>query len=93
MAVGKLTAVTVERLQSEAELAWANYQVLQFDAAVVARARAPFPSEPIRSLDALHLAFFLQAGTHVPGLALLSLDERVRTAARALSATVLPQTF
>jgi predicted nucleic acid-binding protein len=54
--------------------------------------RRPFPEEPIRTLDAIHLATALLAKSLVPDLALLSLDERVRRSATQLGLTVLPVT-
>jgi prevent-host-death family protein len=56
----------------------------------VERARRPFPVEPVRTLDALHLASALVASARVTDLALLSLDERVRTAGRALGLPIVP---
>ena len=58
--------------------------------AVWLRAAGPFPVEPIRSLDALHLACLLDAREVVPDLAVLSLDHRVRENAAALGFRVLP---
>jgi hypothetical protein len=57
---------------------------------IIERARRPFPVEPVRTLDALHLSSALIASARVADLALLSLDERVRTAGRVLGLTVLP---
>jgi len=45
---------------------------------VIERARRPFPVEPIRSLDALHLSTALHVRNLVPDLRLLTLDRRVR---------------
>ncbi len=53
--------------------------VLTLEAEIVRRARRPFPEEPIRTLDAIHLAAALRARSLVPGTRLLSLDGRVRT--------------
>lgn len=58
--------------------------------AVWRRAAGTFPVEPIRSLDALHLASLLDAREVVPDVAILSLDHRVRENAAALGFTVLP---
>ncbi len=52
--------------------------------AMIDRARRPFPVEPIRTLDALHLASALGAKETLDDLALLSLDHRIRSAARAM---------
>lgn len=54
------------------------------------RAAGRFPVEPIRALDALHLAFVLDARAVVPDLAVLSLDVRVRENAAELGFDVLP---
>lgn len=45
---------------------------------ILDRARRPFPAEPVRTLDALHLATMLYLSPHLPPLDLLSLDDRVR---------------
>lgn len=58
--------------------------------AIVDRARQPFPDEPIRTLDALHHASALHANAVLPGLALLSLDERVRRAGASLGFEIPP---
>jgi predicted nucleic acid-binding protein len=61
-----------------------HWQVLRIDTEVVERARRSFPLEPIRTLDALHLASALVARGSVPGLVLLTLDERIRNVGRRL---------
>ena len=68
-----------------------HWAVLRLAEEVVSRARRPFPSEPIRTLDALHLAAALQARSLVPGTRLLSLDDRIRAAARELGFEVDPE--
>jgi len=68
----------------------AHWHVLRLGAEIVDRARQPFPGDPIRTLDAIHLASALVARSAVAGLALLSLDERVRTAGRKLGLTLVP---
>ena len=57
---------------------------------IVDRARRPFPLEPIRTLDAIHLASALAARSAVPGLELLTLEERLRTAAKQLGFRIQP---
>ena len=54
------------------------------------RARRPFPLEPIRTLDALHLASALVARAAVEDIELLSLDGRVRNAAASLGFALQP---
>lgn len=63
---------------------------LRIDEVVIDRARRPFPIEPIRTLDALHLAGALVARSAAPGLRLLSLDQRVRENAERLGFGVVP---
>ena len=70
----------------------AHWQVLRIDMEVVERARRPFPAEPIRTLGALHLASALAARSVVPGLALLTLDERIRAVGRHLGFHILMAT-
>jgi predicted nucleic acid-binding protein len=57
---------------------------------IVERARHPFPIEPIRTLDAIHLASALAVRSAVPGVELLTLDDRIRRAAKQLGFQVQP---
>ncbi len=68
----------------------ATWHMLRIGAEVVDRARQPFPGDPIRTLDAIHLASALVARAAVPGVALLSLDERMRGAAQRLGLPLQP---
>jgi predicted nucleic acid-binding protein len=67
-----------------------RWTLLGLDEEIVDRARRPFPAEPIRTLDAIHLASALTARKAVPDLAILSLDGRVRKAADRLGFQLLP---
>ena len=72
------------------ETAAASWVKLEMAGRVLARARAPFPVEPIRTLDALHLAtgvIFLEA---LPRMTVVSLNERVRANAASLGMEVRP---
>ena len=64
---------------------------LGVDEEVVERARRPFPVEPVRTLDALHLASALVARSAEAGLMLLTLDQRIRENAERLGFEVTPQ--
>jgi hypothetical protein len=59
------------------------------DASVMSRARQNFPVEPVRPLDALHLASVLARDQAVGRLTLASCDDRVR--ANALGYDVVPE--
>jgi predicted nucleic acid-binding protein len=82
-------AVAAERRAALARTAdhWVTFDL---DAEVVARARRPFPAEPIRTLDAIHLATAVLARSLVPDLGVLSLDERIRRSAEQMGFRVLP---
>ena len=68
-----------------------EWHILRVGADIVNRGRLPFPAEPVRTLDALHLASAIIARTAVPDLALLTLDERVRSSAQQLGFVTLPK--
>jgi predicted nucleic acid-binding protein len=68
-----------------------RWHILRVSGEIVDRARQPFPSEPVRTLDAIHLASALVARSAVAGLALLSLDDRIRGSANRLGLDVQPR--
>jgi predicted nucleic acid-binding protein len=69
----------------------AHWHVLRLGTDVVDRARRPFPGEPIRALDAVHLASALVARSAAAGLDLLSLDTRIRASAKHMGFRVRPE--
>lgn len=64
--------------------------VIALDEEVLRRAREPLPAEPVRTLDALHLASILVLDDALGGFEVASCDDRVRRNAAALGLTVLP---
>lgn len=64
--------------------------LVPLDAALDAHVGRVFPHEPVRTLDAVHLATALLLRPAAPGLAVLALDERVRRNALALGFVVVP---
>lgn len=68
----------------------AHWRLMPISREIVDRARRPFPGEPIRSRDAIHLASALLAADSLPDFALLSLDRRVRATGSRLGLRVLP---
>jgi predicted nucleic acid-binding protein len=68
----------------------AHWYVLRMGPEVVERARQPFPGDPIRTLDAIHVASALLARSAVAGLELLTLDGRIRDVARRVGLAVQP---
>jgi predicted nucleic acid-binding protein len=69
----------------------AHWNILRLDVEIVERARRPFPCEPVRTLDAIHLASALFARSVIPGIALLSLDQRIRASGAALGFDLVPK--
>ena len=90
VALKELTEAEAADRRAHLSAAAAHWQVLRIAGEIVDRARQPFPGDPIRTLDAIHLASLLVARSAVAGLRLLSLDERVRRAARGLGVAVEP---
>lgn len=67
-----------------------RWVVFHLEPEIVDRSRRPFPGEPIRTLDAIHLATALVARGLLSELSVLALDSRVRRAARELGLELLP---
>jgi predicted nucleic acid-binding protein len=84
-------SVKIEPLRARLEAAVAAWAIEPIAGSVVERARAPFPDDAIRSLDAIHLATAVVVGASLGELDVLSLDERVRSSAVALGFRVLPE--
>jgi hypothetical protein len=89
-ALGELTEAEAADRRAHLATAAAHWHVLRIGSEVVERARQPFPGEPIRTLDAVHLASVLVARSAVAGVEMLSLDDRIRKAAGRLGLRVRP---
>lgn len=83
-------SVNIESLRGRLDAAVAAWAIEPIAGRVVVRARAPFPDDAIRSLDAIHLATAVVMRSSVGEISVLSLDERVRSNAVALGFRVLP---
>lgn len=90
VSLGELTEAEAADRRAHLVAAASHWQVLRIAAEIVDRARLPFRGDPIRTLDAIHLASALTGRGAVAGLALLSLDDRVRKAGKALGLEILP---
>ena len=90
VSLGQLTEAEAADERARLNQAAAHWTVLGLASDMLERARRPFPIEPIRTLDALHLASALSARQAVPGIALLTLDHRVRGCARELGFELIP---
>jgi hypothetical protein len=89
-ALGELTEAEAADRRAHLTAAASQWQILRVAPEIVERARQPFPGEPIRTLDAIHLASALVARTAIAGLKLLSLDDRVRKAGKKLGLDIIP---
>jgi predicted nucleic acid-binding protein len=94
----EISAADVRRSLAEAAdrrarltAAASHWQILRVAPEIMERVRQPFPGEPIRTLDAIHLASALTARTAIVGLTLLSLDDRVRKAGKKVGLDVIPE--
>ena len=90
VALGELAEADAADRRAHLATVSTHWTLLRIGADVVERARQPFPGAPIRTLDAIHLASLLVARSAIAGLTLLSLDARVRGAAKLLGIEVLP---
>lgn len=88
--LGELSPERFAELRGELSRMASGWVLLRLSEETVERARDAFPEEPIRSLDALHLASILTTAALIPETALLSLDDRVRRCARALGLSLRP---
>jgi predicted nucleic acid-binding protein len=68
----------------------ASWATLELTGRVLDRACARFPHEPLRTLDALHLATAAMFHEALGTLTMVSLDERIRENAMALGLLVAP---
>jgi len=64
--------------------------IIAMDDEVLRRARGEFPVEPLRSLDAIHLASLRLLDDELGGLDVASCDERVRQNASAMGFLLVP---
>ena len=72
-----ITAADHRRLRGMLASQSAHWAFLALTDSVRQRASQAFPVEPVRSLDAIHLASALEAAELFPELAVLSLDQRI----------------
>ena len=85
-----MDAAVRDAARRKLEEAIALWSVMSISKQILRRAREPFPSEPVRSLDALHLASALRIREGRGEVSILSLDKRVRANATGLGFVVVP---
>jgi predicted nucleic acid-binding protein len=90
VATGDVAPAEAVRLRGILNRTASHWDLLRIDGEVVERARRPFPTEPLRALDAVHLASALVVAANAPELLLLSFDRRIRRAAHQLGLSLAP---
>jgi predicted nucleic acid-binding protein len=90
VALNELREADAGERQARLNAVSARWALLTLDEEIIERARRPFPLEPIRTLDAIHVASALIARRALPDVAVLSLDDRVRQAATRLGLPLAP---
>jgi predicted nucleic acid-binding protein len=90
VAIGQLDEARAADVFDAFALAVARWGVLDLSREVTDRAEDRFPIEPVRALDALHLASALNLRHAVSELCVLSTDERIRANGLRLGFEVVP---
>lgn len=83
-ATGRLTATEEQAAVRALQTFERRCFILDVDRAVLARVRRPFPVEPLRTLDAVHLATAELIGEPPQLVTIVTRDGRARDNARAL---------
>jgi predicted nucleic acid-binding protein len=89
--IGEIDEATAADRRAYLNAAAAHWHLWRLSLDIVDRARRPFPSEPVRTLDAIHLASALAVRSTVPGVELLSLDDRIRRTGEQLGFRLQPR--
>ncbi len=81
---GRIAAAQAADLLAIFAQAASTWAILEVSEEIARRAEDGFPNEPVRTLDAIHLASALFLRQSFPDLAILTADERVRDNAALL---------
>jgi predicted nucleic acid-binding protein len=88
--LGEIDEATAADRRALLNAAAAHWHLSRISLDIVDRARRPFPPEPVRTLDAIHLASALAVRSTVPNTELLSLDDCIRRAGEQLGFHLQP---
>lgn len=80
-------AVVLRETLTRTTAHWIRYDI---GAAVLTRVGQAFPVEPVRTLDAIHLATALELRAAEPRLEMVTLDRRIRSNAEPLGLALRP---
>ena len=87
---GRLDAAEAREAERQLALFERACDVLAVEDGVLGKAREELPEEPVRTLDALHLASLLLLDQELGDLAIATCDDRVRRNALALGFDIVP---
>ena len=90
VALGEIDEVAAADRRAHLHAAAAHWHMYRVSLDIVERARRAFPVEPVRTLDAIHLASALAVRSTIPRVELLSLDDRIRRAGGQLGFRLQP---
>jgi predicted nucleic acid-binding protein len=91
VATGAISEAQAGAVRSRLAAACARWTLVEVSRELLERAAAPFPVEPIRTLDALHVASALAIRAEVEELIVVSTDRRVRDNAEMMGLAVAPK--
>lgn len=89
--IGEIDEAAAADRRAHLNAAASHWTLWRVSPDIVERARHSFPTEPVRTLDAIHLASALAVRSAVPGVALLSLDDRIRRGGKQLGFRLRPE--
>ena len=90
VATGQIDTEAGEGVWASFSVASQHWHVYRVDDTILVRARQVFPREPLRTLDAIHLATAMRHALEVGAPTMLSLDRQVRANAQALGLPIMP---
>ena len=88
--LGEIDEATAADRRAYLNAAAAHWHLRRVSPDILDRARHRFPVEPVRTLGAIHLASALAVRSAVPGMELLTLDDRIRRAGVQLGFRLQP---
>jgi predicted nucleic acid-binding protein len=90
VATGQVDGPAGEGAWTSYSVASQHWHVYRVEEPILVRVRQAFPREPIRTLDAIHLATAMHHAAAVSVPVVLSVDQQVRANAQALGWAVAP---
>lgn len=90
MVLNELVETDAAEVRATLAQAAARWAVLEISSDVASRAEQGFPVEPVRTLDAIHLASALLLRHSIPNLVVVSTDDRIRANASQLGFEIFP---